>query len=213
MQADEVLSRARSANVPPNWNVWPLRRDVVLRSALGWIVTGIVGVAIFTAAAVATIPGNFTKGNGSIVLTGLVLIILAVAGFGGLGVAVYDFWRIAHTESFLLIVTPEDYVKVEPRGITHVPMEHVANVTLRGVKAPAERDLEAQRGGYSVTSHMLGTWVGNFGKPRVAPSLAFIDTRTNQEIVVCTDNTFDEMIVVEEILLIHAKGKERTYTG
>jgi energy-coupling factor transporter transmembrane protein EcfT len=212
MEADAVLQQARVGNVPPNWNVWPLRRNVVLRSALGWTFVGIVGLFILIVVGIITIPGNFTGNGVSFALTGMLLIILAIMGFGGVGIAIYDFWRIRHATEYLLVMTPQDFIKAEPRGVTHVPMEHVSYVTLRGVKHPVERDLEAQRNGLTLASHMLGTWVGNFGKPRVAPSLAFVDSRTNQEVVVSTDNSFDEMIALEEVLLIHAKGKERTYT-
>lgn len=213
MDADAVLLRARSGNVPSNWTVWPLRRNIVLRSALGWSFIGIVGLAFLAAVAAATIPGNFTRDGVSFACTGVILMILAIMGFGGIGIAIIDFRRIAQRDEYLLVMTPEDYVKAEPGKVTHVPMEHVAYVTLRGVKLPVERDIELQQNRPSAVSHMLGAWVGNFGKPRVAPSLAFVDTRTDREVVVCTDNSFDEMIAVEQTLLIHAGNKERTHTG
>lgn len=213
MESDAVLQRARSGDVPPNWNVWSLRRTVVLRSALGWTFVGVIGLVLLIVVGLATIPGNFTGSGLGFALTGMLLIVLALMGFGGAGLAIYDFWRIRHGDEYWLVMTPQDFVKAEPRRVTHVPMDQVSYVTLRGVKRAVDRDLELQRSGISVASHMMGTWVGNFGKPKVAPSLAFVDSRTDQEVVVCTDNTFDDMIALEEVLLIHAKGKSRTYTG
>lgn len=213
MEVDAVLQQVRSGNAPTNWNVWPLRRNIVLRSALGWTFVGVVGLAFLVIVAVATIPGNFMLNGVSFALTGMLLIVLAIMGFGGVGIAIFDFWRLRHADEYLLVMTPQDFIKAEPRRVTHVPMTHVSYVTLRGVKHPVERDLEAQRNGLTLASHMLGTWVGNFGKPRVAPSLAFVDSRTDREVVVSSDKSFDELIALEEVLLIHAKGKERTYTG
>jgi hypothetical protein len=213
MEADAVLRRARSGDVPADWNVWPLRRGVVVRSAIGWSFVGIVGLFMLAVVGALTIPDNFTHGGVGIVLTGILLIVLAVVGFGGIGIAAYDVWRIAHTRDYLLVMTPTDYVKAEPRKTTHVPMEHIAHVTLRGVKLPVESDLAMMSTNRTASSRLLGNLLVNWRQPKQPPSLAFVDTRTDQEVIVCTDNSFDEIIAVEQILLIHAGRKERTHTG
>lgn len=222
MDADAVLQQARAGNVPANWTVWHLRRDVLMRSGLGWGAAGVFGLILFVVAATQTIPGNFTHGAGGIVFTGLLLVALAIMGFGGSGIAIYDLWRAAHADEYLLVMTPDDYLKVEPRGTTHVPMEHVTYVTLRGVKlpqAPANLSME-QAESHNITEMTRGGRIGGgmgwlaFGRqPKRAPSLAFLDSRTDQQVVVGTDNAFDELPVLEQILTLHVEQKGRTRTG
>ena len=212
MEADAILQRARSGDVPSNWTVWPLRRNVVRRSALGWSFAGVFGLIVFAVAASQMIPGNFTHGGGAIAISGLVLILLAIMGIGRAGLAVYDFWRIAHADQYLLVVTPDDYLKVEPNKITHVPMENVAYVTLRGVKIQRPQGQYREPGGPQALTSMT-RMVGIGRQPKQAPTLGFIDTRTDKEVVVCTDNSFDEMLAIEEVLAVQSDNKSRTRTG
>lgn len=222
MNAETILQQARAGESPTDWTVWRLRRDVVMRSAVGWAAAGIFGIVLFVLAATQMIPENFTHGPGGIVLTGVVLIAFATMGFGGSGIAIYDFWRVAHADEYLLVMTSDDYVKAEPHKVTHVPMEHVTYVTLRGIKAPHVQDnldieqaesrniAEMARGGR--IGGGLG-WLGNRRQARQAPSLAFLDSRTNQEVIVSTDNAFDELPVLEQILTSRAGQRDRTRTG
>lgn len=217
MDAQAVLTRARSGDIPASWTVWPLRRAQVLRSALGWLCIGVVGSVFLVVVAAQTIPGNFTRGSGSFILTGVLLIALALMAFGGLGILVYDLWRLVRADEFLLVMTPDDYVKAQPGKVTHVPMEHVSYVTLRGVKIPEERApttseiiSSMQKGG------RLTRFMGDINyrrQPRQAPSLAFLDARHNSEVVVATDSAFDELLALEQILSMHAREKNRTYSG
>jgi hypothetical protein len=215
MDAQAVLSRARSDEVPASWTVWPLQRNRVLRAALGWLVIGVVGAILLVIVAAQTIPSNFSRGSGSIILTSVLLIALGLMAFGGLGIVVYDLWRVRHAEEFLIVMTPDDYVKAQPGKVTHVPMEHVSYVTLRGVRIPEERAPTTseiinsmQKGG------RLNRFMGDINyrrQPKQAPSLAFLDTRDNSEVVVATDNSFDELLAMEQILSMHARQKDRSY--
>lgn len=217
MDAQAVLARARSGDVPASWTVWPLRRDRVLRSALGWLAIGVIGAILFVIVAVQTIPGNFTRGSGAFILTGVLLIALGLMAFGGLGILVYDLWRLLKADEFMIVMTPDDYVKAQPGKVTHVPMENVAYVTVRGIKVPPERTQTTseiissmQKGG------RLTRFMGDINyrrQPRQAPSLAFLDTRDNSEVVVATDNSFDELLALEQILAMHARDKDRSYSG
>lgn len=217
MDAEAVLARAHSGDLPASWTAWPLRRDRVLRSALGWLAIGVVGAIFLAVVATQTIPGNFTRGGGSFILTGVLLIALGLMAFGGLGIMTYDFWRLFHADEFMIVMTPDDYIKTQPRKVTHVPMEDVAYVTLRGVKIPEER---AQTTSEIINSMQKGGRFNRFmgdvtyrRQPKQAPSLAFLDTRTNREVVVATDNTFDELLALEQILSMHAREKNRSYSG
>lgn len=217
MDAEAVLARARSGDLPASWTVWPLRRDRVLRSALGWLAIGVIGAVLLAVVAAQTIPGNFTRGSGSFILTGVLLIALGLMAFGGLGIMIYDFWRLLHADEFMIVMTPDDYVKAQPHKTMHVPMEDVSYVTLRGVKIPEER---TQTTSEIINSMQKGgrfyRFMGDLSyrrQPKQAPSLAFLDTRTDKEVVVATDNSFDELLALEQILSMHAREKNRSYSG
>lgn len=217
MDAQAVLARARSGDVPASWTVWPLRRDRVLRAALGWLLIGIVGAFLLIVVAIQTIPSNFTRGSGSFIVTGVLLIALGLMAFGGLGILIYDLWRLLHADEYLIVMTPDDYVKEQPGKVTHVPMEYVSYVTLRGVKIPEER---VQTTSEIISSMQKGgrlyRFMGDINyrrQPRQAPSLAFLDARDNSEVVVATDNAFDELLALEQILTLHARDKNRSYSG
>lgn len=208
MDAQTVLEVARSkAQLPSGWYVWQLRRDVVRRAALGWVAAAIVGFALFIPALVLTVPGNYALGVAASIFTTLLLGLLAAIAFGGGSIAVYDIWRLLHASDFVLIMTPEDYVKATPRKTTHVPMEFVTNITLRGVRVPlAESPQVMARGMPAATvGRMFGT-----RQPRQPPSLAFEDMRTHREVVVATDDSFDALVALDEVLNLMVDARSRT---
>lgn len=224
MEPEMVLGTARSGNLPSGWNVWPLRRDRVRRSIYGWAATSLVAFAILIPVSVVTVPGNFEHGNLGFFTTGLLLAILAVVAVGGLCICFYDVWRLRHADDYLLVMTPEDLVKAEPKKVTHVPMDKIGYITLRGVKraeyrpqtSPSLDDMRRQQredlasaslGPGAMLNRMVGS---NFRrKPPESPSLAFVDLRDDSEVVLATDNTFDELAALHDVLWTHVEKAER----
>jgi hypothetical protein len=143
----------------------------------------------------------------------LLLGLLASIAFGGLYLAVGDLLRFTRADAYLLVMTPDDFLLVTPRKTIHVPMTSVAYVTLKGIRVhtPPAQTVTPTLGG-------LGWLFGAGGASRStsrrgAPSLAFLDLRTQREVVVATDNTFDDLPVLEEILSLHAKGQVAAESG
>lgn len=225
MDAQMVLSTARSGQMPDHWHAWPLRKDFVLRSAIKWGLGGVVLLAVFAVVVSATVPYNFQHGGaGTVVVTIIIIALAGLAAFGGLGVALYDFWRAANAGRYLLVMTPEDYVKAEPRKITHVPMENVAYVTLRGIKTAdmvAYEETAAQQGPSAPGARRFGGAVLSGGPLYIGaqrrrtraqtPTLAFLDTRTNKEVIVGTDASFDELPALEYVLKLEIYENERRH--
>jgi hypothetical protein len=215
MDAEAVLATARSGQIPQYWTVWPLRREIVLRSALRWAGVAVFGFILFIPAIFATVPDNFTGSGAKLFFTSLLLLVLGATAIGSLCIAIYDLWRVLRAEEFLIVMTPDDYVKAEPRRITHVPMEHVAYVTMRGVKNPMEQQAQlvdpfSQPDRYRF---MRGVVVMR-REPARSPSLAFLDTRTDREVIVATDDSFEALPALEYILQNHSYNKQqRSRTG
>ncbi len=216
MDAEMVLVTARSGSAPANWHVWPLRQDRVLRAVIGWGLVAVVGLLLLVLAIAATVPDNFQHGGFSAVATTVLLAVLAMVAFGGAGLCLYDLWRLRHAGDYLLVMTSEDYVKAEPRKVTHVPMESIAYVTLRGVNAQpvyARSDEGSVPGRVTARNYPMGSMFRYRRQPAQPPSLAFVDLRTDREVVVATDNSFDELGALEHILSGYAKGEQRVRTG
>ena len=224
MEPEMVLSTARSGSLPSGWNVWPMRRDRVKRSIWGWAVTTVVAFAMLIPVIIITVPHNFENGDFGFFASGLLLAILAAVAIGGLCITLYDIWRLRHAAEYLLIMTPDDLVKADPKKVIHVPMDKIGYITLRGVKQHQYRpqtsvslDDMAREQSSALRSISAGAalnrMVGNANfrrRPPEAPSLAFVDLRDDSEVVIATDNTFDELVALHELLWSHVEKAERT---
>ena len=198
MDAQTILDTARSGKVPDTWNVWPLRVERVRRSALGWSLCALAGFIILIPVVISTIPYNFTHGTTLAIFAIVILMLVGAVAFGSLGIAIYDIWRIMHAREYLLVITPEDYLRIGPHNKrTHVPIENIAYVTMKGVKvndpyAAARAADTSNMSALKRISHVAGNFYSP-REPKRAPTLAFLDTRTNTEVVVATDDSFDDI--------------------
>ncbi|HEV2237000.1 MAG TPA: hypothetical protein VGR57_10110 [Ktedonobacterales bacterium] len=211
MDAQQVQTLARSGAAPRDWYVWPLRRDRVRRAALGWSLITVFGFVLLVPLVLVTVPDNFRHGAGLVSATLVLLAIVGGVAFGGAALLAADLLRLARPDAYLLVITPEHYLKIEPRRTTFVPMTAVAYVTLKGVKLagtprdPANEPATA-RSGAAAGFLGAGFRAGYRREINRAPSLAFLDLRTNREVVVATDDTFEELPILSEILTLYARG-------
>jgi len=160
------------------------------------------------------VPSNFQHGAWTAVFTITLLVILGLVAFGGAGLFFADVLRLMQSDKYLLVITPDDYVQATPRRIVHVPMASVAYVTLKGVKPPPSPDAERAFAQAMLTMRRYGSVMGIPGtyrrEFRRSPSLAFLDTRTEREVIVATDDSFDQLPVLEELLNLYAGGRARS---
>lgn len=213
MDAQAVLATARSGDVPSSWYVWPLRRDYVLRSAFAWAGIALLGLVLFIPACISALPTFPQRHAGGIIFTSVILLVLGALAVGGAGVSIYDFYRLRYANDYWLVLTPDEFIKAEPRKIVHVPLEHVGDIVMRGVKLP-EDDRESAR--TLMRSGILGNMfgVGRLRRePKTPPSLSFIDRRTDKSVVVSTDESFDSLYSLEQILSDTVRAKQRRRTG
>lgn len=209
MDPESILATVRSGQVPSDWTVWPLRKDKVRHSGLEYLVIGLFGLVIFVPAAISTIPSNFEGGAFGAGATAVFLLLIGAVAFGGLGIAAYDFFRLANADRYSIVLTPDDFIMQTPRRIVHVPMEDVAYLTLKGVRmehAPSPEDTLAAGGMLGGAGRMF---LMRTRQPKQAPSLAFQDRRTGREVIVARDDSFEELSALEEILATYVFNKER----
>jgi hypothetical protein len=133
-------------------------------------------------------------------------------GLGSAWALIVDVDRLRNAADYLIVITPEDFVKQEKDKITHVPLLFVRHVTARGVPPP---ERTATRGnsvrdipgvGENVTGFFLGRGLVPSGqrwlrwRRRTPTSLAFIDTRTDEEVVVVSDGAFGDPFMIAALL-------------
>ena len=215
MDAQTILDTARSGKVPDTWNVWPLRVERVRRSALGWSLCALAGFIILIPVVISTIPYNFTHGTALAIFAIVILMLVGGVAFGSLGIATYDIWRLIHASEYLLVITPEDYLRVGPGSRQrHVPIADIAYVTMKGVKvndpyAAARAADPSNMSALKRISHVAGNFYSP-REPKRAPTLAFLDTRTNTEVVVATDDSFDDIATLEQVISYLVDARKRS---
>jgi hypothetical protein len=215
MEPQEIIATAESNSFPANWHVWTLRRGLVFREVAWQTFISVCGFLLLGYGLYATIPDNFTQGAWKIGLTICLLLLFAVMAFGGLALIAGDINRLRLAGRFLLVMTPNDFLKRTPGGVVHVPMEHVTDLRLIGVKARTQEDMERPGVGSVRMLNPLSSLVGVgayitlMRTPRMQPKLTFVDDRTSKLVVVGQDHTFEDLGALEYILRIYVGDKER----
>ncbi|MDE3229959.1 MAG: hypothetical protein KGO05_08745 [Chloroflexota bacterium] len=209
MDATSILEQARSDRPPSEWNIWPLRRDFVRISAIKWAALGVIGLAMFIPVVLLTIPTDFENGDSFVRLFAMImLILLATVAFGGLGIALHDVWRLTHAKDYWLIITPETFVKASPGRVTATPLEDIGGLTLKGVALPSGENtsIDAPMAQFPMTGRLIefanvaGIRNVSRKKARGNPSLAYRDVRSNKVVVICADDSYEQMAAVYELL-------------
>jgi len=216
MEPQEIIATAESNSFPANWHVWTLRRGLVFREVAWQTFISVCGFLLLGYGLYATIPDNFTQGAWKIGLTICLLLLFAVMAFGGFALVAGDINRLRLAGRYLLVMTPDDFLKRTPSGVVHVPMEHVTDLRLIGAKARTQEDMERPGAGSvrmlnPVSSLVgVGAYIMLMRTPRVQPKLTFVDDREDKLVVVGQDHTFDDLGALEYILRIYVGDKERT---
>ena len=215
MEAEEILSRAKtSSELPHGWIVFPLLRGKVIFGIIGWIFGIIIGISLFALVASVVIPTNFERGPFLAVVTVIFLGILLFIGVGSIYLLVTDVRRLIEVEKHMLVLTPEDFVMQEGNKIVHVPLSSVRHVTARGVPPPDRTPSAEQRSLPSSGENIAGMLFGRGLTPsgmrqrrqrmRTPTSLAFVDTRTDDEVIVTSDGAYGDPFVIANLLKQYA---------
>lgn len=220
MESVQILTQLNEEDIPEDWIVLPLQRQKVLVGILGWIFGALVGGLLFAFMAPIMIPHNYQNGIVSSIVSTLVLGIVLYVCLGSVWAMIVDIRRMREPEKHIIIITPEDFVKQEGKKITHVPLEHVRHVTARGVPPPAEpADDEANLSRSSVGEGVASLFMGRRAaasmrqgsiarrRMRTPTTLAFIDGRTDREIIVVTDKAYGEPHAIAESLREYAQAR------
>ncbi len=217
MNADEILETARTSTTPPHgWVVLPLSRTKVMLGIAGWLFGIVLGLGLFTLAAFATIPSNFQHGIGIAVFTVFLLAAFLFVGLGSIWMLILDVLRLMQSQKHLIVITPQDFVKQEGQKIVTVPLTNIRYVTARGTPPP---DRTVPKGPVIAQLPTMGERMGSFflghaitregastqrRRRRTPTTLAFVDTRTDDEVVVVTDGAYGDPFMIAALLKQYA---------
>ncbi|HEY0754419.1 MAG TPA: hypothetical protein VGD98_10685 [Ktedonobacteraceae bacterium] len=214
MESVQILSQANTEEVlPGDWLVFPLQRQKVLIGILGWIFGACAGGLLFIFMAPIMIPHNYQNGILAAIFSTVILGIVVYVCLGSIWALITDIMRVRAANKHIIIITPEDFVKQEGKKVVHVPLAYVKHVTARGVapisnKEQNEQEVSRPEVGTSVGSLFIGQRAasgirqGVFARRRVRTptTLAFIDSRSEKEIIVVTDKSYGDPYEIGEIL-------------
>ena len=221
MEAAEILERAKTGEeTPQGWLVLPLLTRKVATGAVGWALGMIVGFGLFAIIASIVIPYNYEQGVFSGCFTTFLLGMTLFIGVGSLWALVSDIRRLRRADQYMIVITPDDFVKQEGDKIVHVPLMYVRHVTARGARPPdrtAGRDAMAEvpRAGENMVGFMFGRAFFPSGmrqrrkRMRTPTTLAFVDSRTDEEVVIATDSSYGDTFEIAAFLKQYAASVQK----
>ena len=216
MDAETILATARAGAAPSEWNVWPLRRDRMLFAAFKWGLLSLVGFALLVPILIVTVPSDFVGARaGQKALATAIILLVAALAVSSLWLTVEALLRARQAADYWLIITPDVFIKAEPRRLFEIPLEDVGDITLKGVAPPSDIEVRDAMGPQHFAMGMMGQIANRMGVPgvtkkqtRSAPLLAFRDRRDNRTVIVSTDDAFDHLGAIEQILMERVAKKE-----
>jgi hypothetical protein len=178
------------------------------------------------------IPVNYEHGIAPAIATTLILSMLAFIFVASLYLFISDIRRLREIEKHIIVITDEAFVKQEGAKIILVPLAHVRYVTARGhdplenqtsvVIGKKDKDAISPLEIPSMRENMLGMFIARRTtgatktrrkRMRTPTSLAFIDTRTEQEVTVVYDNAYGDPFFIAAVLKERAAAVTAIHAG
>jgi hypothetical protein len=215
MEASEILEKARAGGELPNgWVVLPLLRNKVRLGILGWIAGAIVGFGFFALMVPLMIPHNYLFGFFPALISTVILGMMLFVGIGSVWQIIVDTRRLLEADNHIIVITPDEFVMQDGEDIRHVPLMYIRNITARGIVPP---DRSAPKGAVvsnmpHVSENLSGFLFGRGLIPTVSrwrmrrrakhtPStLAFIDSRTNTEVIIRDYNLYGDPTKIASLM-------------
>jgi hypothetical protein len=216
METSEILMQVKtSTETPKDWIVFPLVRSNVLLSIAGWVLGIVVGLGLFTIMAFSVIPHNYQYGILPAVFTTLFLGLFLFVGLGSIWALIADAIRLVWADKHLIVITPDAFVKQEGEKVIHVPLLYVRHVTARGAPPPdrSTKNIDNRPTpnlGENVMSLFAGRGMTSSGmrwrrkRMRTPTSLAFVDSRTDNEVIVINDKSHGDPFMIAALLKQYA---------
>ena len=207
MEATEILEKARAGGeLPKGWIVLPLLRSKVRLGILGWIAGAIIGFGFFVVMVPLMIPHNYLFGFIPALISTVILGMVLFVGIGSVWQIIVDTRRLLEADKHIIVITPDEFVMQDGEDIRHVPLMYIRNITARGIVPP---DRTAPDGavvsnmphvGENLSGFLFGRgfiptisrWRTRRRAKNTPSTLAFIDSRTNTEVIIRDYNLYGD---------------------
>ena len=215
MEATEILEKARAGGEPPKgWIVLPLLRSKVRLGILGWIAGAIIGFGFFIVMVPLMIPHNYLFGFIPALISTVILGMVLFVGIGSVWQIIVDTRRLLEADKHIIVITPDEFVMQDGEDIRHVPLMYIRNVTARGIVPP---DRTAPDGavvsnmphvGENLSGFLFGRgfiptisrWRARRRAKNTPSTLAFIDSRTNSEVIIRDYNLYGDPTKIASLM-------------
>ena len=220
MESSEILEKARaSSTLPHGWVVLPLSRSNVIVGMLGWATGILLGFGLFAIMAATTIPHNYQFGIIPALITTIFLGLFLFVGLGSLWSLFLDVRRLIQADKHVRVITPDTFVKQEGKKTISVPLMYVRHVTARGAPPPdrSTKSIENRphpNMGENVLSLFAGRGMTSSGmrwrlkRMRTPTTLAFVDSRTEKEVLVIDDKSHGDPFMIAALLKQYAASAQ-----
>ncbi len=223
MDPTEILTRAKMGpDTPPGWIVLPLVRSKAIWAIIGWSAGVVIGALLFAGFAYDTVPYNYQQSVFGAIFSTVVLALLAFVTLGSAWALISDILRLRDADRHIIVITPEDFVKQEGEKIIHVPLYYVQYVTARGTPPPdrSTANIKEETRIPTLGENIVGLFAGRGftssgmrwrrRRMRTPTTLAFMDARTNEEVLVATDSAYgDPFLIAAHLKQYAAAAQER----
>ena len=215
MEATEILEKARAGGELPNgWVVLPLLRNKVKLGIIGWICGAIIGFGLFVLMIPYMIPHNYLYGPIPALISTIILGMMLFVGIGSVWQLIVDTRRLLEADKHIIILTPDEFVMQDGENLLHVPLMYIRHVTARGIAPP---DRSAPPGavvsnmphvGENVSGFLFGRgliptvsrWRIRRRAKHTPSTLGFIDSRTNNEIIIKDYNLYGDPTTIATLM-------------
>ncbi|HYX49797.1 MAG TPA: hypothetical protein VE843_08640, partial [Ktedonobacteraceae bacterium] len=153
----------------------------------------------------------------------LILGMVLFIGIGSIWQIIVDTRRLLEADKHILVITPDEFVMQDGEEIIHVPLMYIRHVTARGIVPP---DRTAPKGAVvsnmpHVGENLSGFLFGRGFIPTVSrwrarrrvkhtPSmLAFIDSRTNSEVIIRDYNLYGDPTKIASLMQDYTSSIQR----
>jgi len=225
MEATEILEKARVGDEPPKgWIVLPLLRSKVRLGILGWIAGAIIGFGFFIVMVPLMIPHNYLFGFIPALISTVILGMVLFVGIGSVWQIIVDTRRLLGADKHIIVITPDEFVMQDGEDIRHVPLVYIHDVTARGIVPP---DRTAPDGavvsnmphvGENLSGFLFGRgfiptisrWRARRRAKNTPSTLAFIDSRTNTEVIIRDYNLYGDPTKIATLVQDLTSSVQRT---
>ncbi|HXZ05350.1 MAG TPA: hypothetical protein VEH81_10975 [Ktedonobacteraceae bacterium] len=224
MEATEILEKARAGGELPNgWVVLPLLRKKVKLGIFGWIVGTIVGFGFFVWMIPIMIPHNYLYGPFPALISTAILGMMLFVGIGSAWQIIVDTRRLLEADKHIIVITPDEFVMQDGEYIKHVPLMCVRHITARGIVPPdqtapkeavvsnipnARENLSGLIFGRGLIP-TVSKWRARRRAKHTPSTLAFIDSRTNSEVIIKDYNLYGDPSKIASLIKDYTSSVQR----